>query len=161
MRAVVSRVKAARVEVEGTVVAAIGIGYAVLVGVCRGDNEADADWLADKIVDLRLFSDSDGRMGRSLAEVEGALLVVSQFTLCGEVRRGRRPDFTRAETFERAQALYLRVVEAMRRRGVAVATGRFGAHMQVDWQNDGPVTVWIDTRAGGERPEPGERDGGR
>jgi D-tyrosyl-tRNA(Tyr) deacylase len=148
MRAVVSRVNAARVEVEGQAVAAIGRGYAVLLGVCRGDSEADADWMAEKIAGLRLFADDRGRMSRSLQEVGGALLVVSQFTLCGEVGRGRRPDFANAEAYERAEALWARVVERLRRTGASVATGRFGAHMLVAWENDGPVTVWVDSKSG-------------
>ena len=145
VRAVVQRVAEARVSVGDEVVGAIARGLCVLVGVGRGDTEADADVLCRKVVALRVFEDDDGRFAHSLADVNGALLVVSQFTLYGDVRGGRRPSFTEAAPAERAEALYERFVERARADGVPVATGRFRAHMALALVNDGPVTLVLDT----------------
>ena len=148
MRAVVQRVAEARVAVAGEVVGAIGPGLCVLLGVGMGDTESDADALCQKVVELRVFEDEAGRLARSLAEVGGGLLVVSQFTLYGDCRAGRRPSFTAAAPAPRAEALYARFVDRARDRAVPVATGRFGAKMRLALVNDGPVTLVLDT---GER----------
>jgi D-tyrosyl-tRNA(Tyr) deacylase len=149
VRAVVQRVSEARVSIEGEVVGAIGRGLCVLLGVGVGDCEADAGVLSRKIVGLRVFDDEAGRFARSLADVGGALLVVSQFTLYGDCRAGRRPSFTAAAPPERAEALYERFVAEARRGGTRVETGRFRAHMALALVNDGPVTLVLDTAAGG------------
>ena len=145
MRAVVQRVAEARVSIAGEVVGEIGAGLCVLLGVATSDSEADADALCRKIVGLRVFEDEAGRFARSLDEVGGALLVVSQFTLYGDCRKGRRPSFSDAAPPERAEMLYARFVERARAEAVAVATGRFGARMKVALVNDGPVTLILDT----------------
>ena len=145
MRACVQRVIEAKVTVDGAVTGQIGKGFVVLLGVGANDVEADATWLADKIVGLRVFEDEAGKMNRWLAEVAGAALVVSQFTLYGDCRRGRRPSFTGAAPPELAERLYETFVERVRRAGIEVATGRFREHMMVSLVNDGPVTLWIDT----------------
>ncbi|MCS7315852.1 MAG: D-aminoacyl-tRNA deacylase [Bryobacterales bacterium] len=141
MRAVLQRVREARVEVDGTVTGAIGRGLLVLVGIAREDTQRDADYLAEKIAGLRIFPDQEGKMNRSVQEVGGAVLVVSQFTLYGDTRKGRRPSFDRAAPPEQARALYEYFVQALRARGLAVETGVFQAMMQVHLVNDGPVTI--------------------
>ncbi len=145
MRAVVQRVATARVEVEGRVVGAIDRGLVVLLGVAFTDEESDAQWMADKVATLRLFGDEQGKMNRSVAEVEGEVLVVSQFTLYGDVRKGRRPSFVRAASGPHAQSIYAQVVEGLSRRGISCSTGEFGATMQVALVNDGPVTLLLDS----------------
>ncbi len=145
MRAVVQRVRSARVEVEGERVGEMGPGLLALVGVGLDDDESAAGELARKIVHLRIFADEDGRMNHSLLDVQGALGVVSQFTLFGDARKGRRPAFTAAAPAERAESLVHAVAEAARREGVSVVTGRFRAHMEVSLVNDGPVTLLLDT----------------
>jgi len=148
LRAVVQRVSRARVLVSGEEVGAIDVGLVVLLGVAGGDKGADAVAIADKVVGLRVFSDQSERMNLSVAEVGGSILLISQFTLLGDVRRGRRPSFTGAAPPAEAAAL-LDVVEArLAESGVPVAMGRFGAHMEVDLCNDGPVTIVIDTAGG-------------
>jgi D-aminoacyl-tRNA deacylase len=147
MRAVVQRVAWARVSVAGEVVGAIERGLLVLLGVGRGDDEAVADGLAVKIAEMRIFADAEDKMNRSLRDVGGACLVVSQFTLYADTRRGRRPFFGDAEEPKAARALCERFCSAMRARGIEVANGRFGAMMQVELCNDGPVTIWLDTAA--------------
>jgi D-aminoacyl-tRNA deacylase len=147
VRAVVQRVAEARVTVEREVVGAIGAGLCVLLGVGATDTESDADALCRKIVALRIFEDDAGRMARSLDDVGGGLLVVSQFTLYGDCRAGRRPSFTDAAPAARAEALYRRFVDRARDQTVSVATGRFGAKMQLALVNDGPVTLLLDTAA--------------
>lgn len=146
MRAVVQRVSRAEVRVEGERVAHIGKGLLVLIGVSRQDGEADAVWLAEKLAGLRVFPDDAGKMGRSVLDVWGAVLSVSQFTLLGDCRKGRRPDFTGAAPAETALPLYERVNAHLREKGVRVETGVFGAHMDVELVNDGPVTLWLDSR---------------
>ena len=146
MRAVVQRVNHATVRVDGAVVGRIERGICVLVGVGRGDEEADAVALADKVVSLRIFEDDAQKMNLSLLEVGGALLAVSQFTLFGDVRKGKRPSFSEALEPVRAQALFERFCTECRARGVRVETGRFRSHMQVALENDGPVTILIDSK---------------
>jgi D-tyrosyl-tRNA(Tyr) deacylase len=133
------------VTVEGAVVGKIARGLVVLLGVGVNDGEAEVDWLAEKIVGLRIFEDGDGKMNRSLAEVGGAMLVVSQFTLYGDARKGRRPSFTEAGPPELAERLYELFAARVAGQGIEVAKGRFRAHMLVQLMNDGPVTLWIDT----------------
>jgi D-tyrosyl-tRNA(Tyr) deacylase len=146
MRAVVQRVGRACVRVGDRTVAEIGSGLLALVGVATEDDETDARALAEKIVELRIFPDEDGLMNRSLLQCGGALLLVSQFTLQGDVRRGRRPSFVAAAKDPPARGLYEVVGAAAEARGVRVAYGEFGAHMAVELLNDGPVTILIDTK---------------
>lgn len=146
MRAVVQRVSSARVEVAGKPVGSIGTGLLAFVGVARDDVDDDARITASKIAGLRVFNDDDGAMNRSLLDVGGGVLAVSQFTLYGDVRKGRRPSFVDAAPGETARPLFDRVVELLRRDGIAVETGVFGASMQVFLTNDGPVTILIDSR---------------
>ena len=146
MRAVVQRVTEARVEVAGKAVGEIGAGLLVLLGVGRDDTRDDADYLADKTVNLRIFDDDEGKMNRSLSESGGAILVVSQFTLYGDVRRGRRPSYSDAAEPEKANQLYEYFVERARSFGVKVETGIFQAMMKVSLTNDGPVTILLDSR---------------
>ncbi|HEY3395777.1 MAG TPA: D-aminoacyl-tRNA deacylase [Lacipirellulaceae bacterium] len=145
MRACIQRVTESHVTVDDAVVGRIGKGLVVLLGVASGDGEDQVSWLADKIVGLRVFEDEEGKMNRSLGEVKGAMLVVSQFTLYGDCRRGRRPSFTEAAPPELAERLYEAFVARVRAAGIEVATGRFREHMLVSLVNDGPVTLWIDT----------------
>lgn len=152
MRAVLQRVSEARVEVNGAVTGAIGRGLLVLLGVAREDTLRDADYLAEKIAGLRIFPDEQGKMNRSVQEVGGAVLVVSQFTLYGDTRKGRRPSFDRAAPPEQARALYEYFVQALRARGLTVETGVFQAMMQVHLVNDGPVTIICESPFAGSSP---------
>lgn len=145
MRAVIQRVSRARVSVDGETIGAIERGFVALIGVAVDDDERAADALAQKIAGLRIFGDADDAMNLALADVGGAVLVISQFTLLGDVRKGRRPSFITAARGERAEALYERVAAQLRAAGLPVATGRFGADMAVELVNDGPVTILIDT----------------
>ena len=144
MKVVLQRVSRASVSVNGEMIGSIGTGYLVLVGFTDGDGESEVQWMAEKIVGLRLFQDDDGKMNRDLGEVGGALLVVSQFTLYGDTRKGRRPSFVHAAATEDATALYEQFVAALRDRRVSVETGSFGAMMDVELVNDGPVTLILD-----------------
>ena len=148
MRAVVQRVSRASVEVDGKVIGAISTGLLVLLGVSIGDGPNDVEALADKVAELRIFPDDEGKMNRSVAGVEGAILVVSQFTLYGDVRKGRRPSFVAAAEPGVAEARIDEFVASLRRRNLPVATGEFGATMAVALVNEGPVTVLIETRDG-------------
>jgi D-tyrosyl-tRNA(Tyr) deacylase len=148
MRAVVQRVTSAEVRVEGQVVGRVGPGLLVLLGVGKGDAEADADYLADKIVNLRVFPDEHGQMNRSLLETGGAALVVSQFTLYGDSRRGRRPGFSDAAAPDEASSLYAYFVGRVRATGVPTEEGVFRAMMDVALVNQGPVTLLLDSRKG-------------
>ncbi len=145
MRAVIQRVSRARVSVGENVTGEIGPGLMVLLGVGREDGPEAAEYLAEKIANLRVFEDEAGKMNRSLVETGGAALVVSQFTLYGDVRRGRRPGFDRAAPPEPAKALYELFVEELRRHGVRVETGVFQAQMTVELANEGPVTILLDS----------------
>ena len=145
MRAVIQRVKQAWVDVEDQRVGSIDSGLLVLLGISKTDGAENCRALADKILNLRVFDDQDGRMNRSLLEIQGALLVVSQFTLLGDCRKGRRPSYSDAAPPESARCLYERFVEECRRSGLAVATGIFQAHMQVGLINDGPVTLILES----------------
>ena len=146
MRSVVQRVTFARVRVDGRVVGEIGGGMLVFAGVENGDGPADIAYIAGKVSDLRIFDDAAGKMNLSLAESGGAVLVVSQFTLCGDCRRGRRPSFDDAESPAVAKPLYEGLVAALRALNVKVETGEFQAHMNVELTNDGPVTMLLDSR---------------
>jgi D-aminoacyl-tRNA deacylase len=145
MRAVVQRVSRAQVTVDRKVVGKIEAGLLVLLGVSTTDTETDADYLADKIAGLRIFADQDGKMNRSVAEAGGAVLVVSQFTLYGDVRRGKRPSFDAAARPEQARKLYEYFVERIRAAGLRCETGQFQEMMQVELVNDGPVTILLDS----------------
>ncbi len=146
VRAVVQRVSEASVRVDDALVGRIGQGLAVLLGVGNGDAERDAEYLADKIVNLRVFPDEHGQMNRSLLEVSGELLVVSQFTLYGDARKGRRPSYVEAAAPDDANRLYEHLAARVRAAGVQVATGVFGAMMNVALVNEGPVTILLDSR---------------
>ncbi len=145
MRAVVQRVERAEVRVEGASVGAIGRGLLVLLGVAQGDDDEAARLLADKVAALRVFPDADGKMNRAVAEAGGEVLVVSQFTLLGDARKGNRPSFTGAAAPADADRLYQRCCAHLREKGLHVATGLFRAHMAVELVNDGPVTLLLDT----------------
>ncbi len=147
MRALLQRVTDASVTVDGTRIAEIGQGLLILLGVAPGDDEATADGLARRVTELRIFRDADGRTNAALADIGGAILVVSQFTLYADTRRGRRPGFTGAATPDQAEQCYRRFVATLGDLGVEVATGRFGAEMAVRLTNDGPFTIWLDTDA--------------
>jgi len=144
MRVLLQRVSRAHVTVNGRETGRIARGFVVLVGFTHGDGEATLQWMADKIVGLRLFADPDGKMNLALGDVAGALLVVSQFTLYGDASKGRRPSFIQAAHPDAAVSLYERFVAALRERGAPVETGEFGAMMQVELVNDGPVTLWLE-----------------
>jgi D-tyrosyl-tRNA(Tyr) deacylase len=146
MRAVVQRVIRSQVLVDGEITGEIEKGLMVLLGVEEGDTETDANYLAEKIIGLRIFEDADGKMNLSLAEVGGDMLVVSQFTLLGDCRKGKRPSFTRAAKPEEADRLYQHFVEACRDRGIHTEEGVFRAEMLVRIENDGPVTLILDSR---------------
>ncbi len=149
MKAVIQRVTSALVEVDGQVVGRIQRGLMVLLGVAKGDAESDVCYVVDKIRTLRIFSDEQGKMNRSLADVGGAVLLVSQFTLLGRTSNGRRPSFDDAAPSDPAKGLYEQVATGLRESGTMVETGIFAAHMQVALVNDGPVTFVLDSREGG------------
>ena len=144
MRVVLQRVSSASVTIGGRVAGAVGRGFCLLVGFTHDDTPDRADWMAEKVAGLRLFSDAEGKMNLGLAEVQGAVLVVSQFTLYGDASRGRRPSFIDAARPEAAIPLYERFIAALRSRGLEVATGEFGADMLLEIHNDGPVTLILD-----------------
>lgn len=148
MRAVVQRVSSASVDVSGERVAEIGTGLVVLLGVADGDDANAARWTAEKIVSLRIFEDGDGKMNRSLRDVAGSLLAVSQFTLLGDCRKGRRPSFVKAARPEDAEKLYSEFVATVRELDVPTKTGRFQTHMNVSLVNDGPVTIIVESPTG-------------
>jgi D-tyrosyl-tRNA(Tyr) deacylase len=145
MRAVVTRVTSASVRIDGAEVSAIGQGLLVLLGVAAGDTPAQLDYVASKIRDLRIFADDEGRMNRSVVDAGGAVLVVSQFTLLADIRRGRRPSFIRAAPPDQARQMYEDMVTRLKEWGLPVSTGVFQADMQVSSVNDGPVTIVVDT----------------
>jgi D-aminoacyl-tRNA deacylase len=147
MRVVLQRVSSASVSIDGRTAGAIGRGFCLLVGLTHGDTDATIDWMAEKVAGLRLFPDAEGKMNLGLDEVGGGVLVVSQFTLYGDSAKGRRPSFIDAARPERAIPLYQRFVDTLRARGLEVATGEFGADMQVEIHNDGPVTLILERSA--------------
>jgi len=144
MRSVVQRVRHGRVSVDGRSIAEIGLGLVILIGVGPGDGEEQARYLAEKIANLRIFEDENGKINRSVLEVGGGAIVVSQFTLYADTRKGRRPSFTDAALPEEASMLIERFSQILREQGVPTQTGQFGAHMLVEIANDGPVTIWIE-----------------
>ncbi len=146
MIAVIQRVRSGSVSVEGRVIGRIGTGMVTLLGVSDTDEPADVDFLVQKLVHMRIFEDESGKMNRSIGEIGGAMLVVSQFTLLGDCRKGRRPSFVRAARPEQAIPLYERFVEQVRATGIPVETGQFGAMMDVSLVNDGPVTLIVESR---------------
>ncbi|MGE5405393.1 MAG: D-aminoacyl-tRNA deacylase [Candidatus Saccharibacteria bacterium] len=146
MRAVVQRARRGKVTVEDRVAGEIGVGLVVLIGVKDGDGAADAEYIADKLVNLRIFEDEEGKMNRSVSDLGGQVLAISQFTLYGDVRKGRRPSFTGAAPPEEGLAWFNRTLEEIRKRGIAVDTGEFGEHMVVEIINDGPVTIILDSQ---------------
>ena len=146
MRAVIQRVERASVSVEGEIRGQIGAGFLVLIGVEEGDGDVDFKYIAEKVPNLRVFEDEQGKMNRSLLDVGGEVLAVSQFTLLGDARGGRRPSFITAARPETADPMYERLVADWRARGIRVETGVFGAHMKVSLVNDGPVTILLDSR---------------
>ena len=146
MRAVLQRVTRAQVSVDGEVIGQIGPGLVILLGVAQGDTQADVDWMAEKVIQLRLFEDAAGKTNLSTKDVAGGLLVISQFTLLADCRNGRRPSFTAAAPPEEANQLYEAFVAACRQSGLPVQTGKFRANMQVELVNDGPVTVMLDSK---------------
>jgi D-tyrosyl-tRNA(Tyr) deacylase len=148
LRALVQRVSRACVRVDGDIVGEVGRGFLVLLGVRRGDGAADAAYLADKVANLRVFGDEGGRMNRSLLEVGGGVLAVSQFTLYADTARGRRPGFELAAPPEEAEPLYRAFCDALVDQGVEVGQGIFGAHMDVELTNDGPVTIMLESKSG-------------
>ena len=145
MRSVVQRVSRAQVTIDQEPVGTIGPGVVVLLGIHKDDSEREAQWLADKIVGLRIFEDDKGLMNRSLLDVGGEMLIVSQFTLYGDCRKGRRPGYSSAARPEIAEPLYEHFIHMVQQQGVTTATGRFGAMMQVELINDGPVTLLLDS----------------
>ncbi len=151
MRALVQRVTRAAVRVEGTLTGAIGRGFLVLLGATHADDPEDAEWVARKVGELRVFSDERGRMNRNLKQAGGAVLVVPQFTLYADTRRGRRPDFLQAARPEHAAPLVDRFCAVLETQGIEVARGVFGAHMEVELVNDGPVTLMLESPAVGRR----------
>lgn len=145
MRAVIQRVSSARITIEKNTTGAIGRGLVVLLGIKEGDTTNDLEWLAEKIIHLRIFEDSNGKMNKALTDIGGEMLIISQFTLYGDCRKGRRPGFSGAASPEIAEPLYQRFIQEVRARKIVTATGSFGADMQVELVNDGPVTLLLDS----------------
>lgn len=154
MRALLQRVTEATVKVDGENIGSCGKGLLILLGVCKGDSREEATFLADKCLNLRIFADDEGKMNRSLLDIQGGILVISQFTLYADTRRGRRPSFVEAAVPEVSQPLYEYFVECLRSGGIPVETGSFGAEMQVSLVNDGPVTILLEKNS-----DKGESDG--
>lgn len=146
MRAVIQVSKKASVSVEGEIVGKIEKGYVVLLGVEQNDQSTDAAYMADKIANLRIFEDDDGKLNKSIIDCGGEILLISQFTLLGDSRKGRRPGFTDAARPEQANKLYLEVVEILKNKGIKVETGKFQTHMEVSLINDGPCTILLDSK---------------
>ena len=145
MRAVIQRVSRASVRIDDTTAGQIGHGLVVLLGICSEDTTRDLEWLAKKIVHLRIFDDDEGKMNRSLADTDGEMLIISQFTLYGDCRKGRRPGYSKAAPPEFAEPLYQQFIEAVSKHQISVATGTFRATMEVELVNDGPVTLLLDS----------------
>lgn len=145
MRAVIQRVNQASVRVDQNLINSIGPGLLILLGIHKNDEKQDMEWLVDKVCNLRIFEDQEGRMNRSLLNTGGSMLVVSQFTLYGDCRKGRRPGFSEAAPPELAEQLYLQFIDRVQQQGIPVAGGKFQTHMQVELINDGPVTLILDS----------------
>ncbi|MBS4804480.1 MAG: D-tyrosyl-tRNA(Tyr) deacylase [Clostridium sp.] len=146
MRAVVQRVTSSKVVVDDKIIGEIGKGLNILIGISKEDTEEDLLYLRDKIINLRIFEDENDKMNLSLLDVKGEILAISQFTLYGDCRKGRRPNFMEAEGGDKAKALYERFIDLLKEKNIRVETGEFGAHMKVDIQNDGPVTLILDSK---------------
>lgn len=146
MRAVVQRVISSNVKVDGNIIGSINKGINILIGISKEDTEDDLLYIRDKVINLRIFEDEKNKMNLSLLDIKGEILVISQFTLYGDCRKGRRPNFMEAEGGEKAKALYERFVGLLRESNLKVETGKFGADMKVDIQNDGPVTLMLDSK---------------
>lgn len=146
MRAVVQRVTSSKVVVDDKIIGEIGKGLNILIGISKEDTEEDLLYLRDKIINLRIFEDENDKMNLSLLDVKGEILAISQFTLYGDCRKGRRPNFMEAEGGDKAKALYDRFIDLLKGKDIKVETGEFGAHMKVDIQNDGPVTLLLDSK---------------
>lgn len=146
MRSVVQRVKRAKVTVDEEIIGSIGYGMLLLLSVEDNDDEKDLEYICDKVINLRIFEDDDGKMNKSLIDVNGSILVVSQFTLHGDARKGRRPSFISAARPEKAIPLYEKFIQNMKNQGIKTNTGKFGADMQVELLNDGPVTILLDSK---------------
>lgn len=145
MRAVVQRVSSSSVKVDGKVIGEIGLGINVLIGISKEDTIKDLEYIKDKIINLRIFQDENDKMNYSLLDIKGDILAISQFTLYGDCRKGRRPNFMNAKGGEEAKILYNKFIDMLKDTGLKVETGEFGAHMEVDIQNDGPVTMLLDS----------------
>lgn len=145
MRAVVQRVSSSSVKVDGKVIGKIGLGINVLIGISKEDTTKDLEYIKDKIINLRIFQDENDKMNYSLLDIKGDILAISQFTLYGDCRKGRRPNFMNAKGGEEAKILYNKFIDMLKDTGLKVETGEFGAHMEVDIQNDGPVTMLLDS----------------
>lgn len=148
MRSVVQRVKKASVKVHRNIVGSISSGLLVFLGVGKDDTQADLNWMVKKLVDLRIFEDTDGKMNYSIKDISGEILLVSQFTLYGDCRKGNRPSFSEAALPDSAEIMYKQVIEAIIQRGIKLETGIFGAEMEVELINDGPVTFLLDSKKG-------------
>ena len=148
MRVLLQRVSHASVSIEGNVISSIGKGLLILLGIGQGDGEDQAGFLAEKVANLRIFQDGQGKTNLSVMDIKGEAIVVSQFTLYADARKGRRPSFTDAAAPELAAPLVERFVELLRGHGIPTQTGKFGEHMSVDIQNDGPVTIWLENESG-------------
>ncbi len=148
MRAVVQRIQNGSVSVDNTVIGQIDYGLLVYLGVAAGDNKKDADYLADKIINLRIFEDVDGKMNRSVMDEKGGILVISQFTLLADARKGRRPSYSEASNPETANLLYEHFISQVKKSGLHCENGKFQAHMMVRYTNDGPVTILLDSKKG-------------
>ena len=146
MRAVVQRVKKSSVKVDGEIVGAIQNGLNVLIGICKDDTLDDLKYIVDKVINLRIFHDDNDKMNLSVKDINGSILAISQFTLYGDCRKGRRPNFMNALGGNEAEKLYDKFIEMLRETGIEIATGVFGAHMDVEIQNDGPVTILLDSK---------------
>ena len=146
MRAVIQKVTSSMVMVDGKIIGQIGLGFTVFLGVCIDDEENDVSYMVQKISGLRIFEDEEGKMNLSLDEVDGKVLLISQFTLYGDARKGKRPSFTQAAPSEKGERLYESLVNGLREKGLIVEKGKFGAHMEVSIVNDGPVTIILDSK---------------
>lgn len=145
MRAVVQRVSSSKVKVDGKIIGEIGLGINVLIGISKEDTMKDLEYIKDKIINLRIFQDENDKMNYSLLDIKGDILAISQFTLYGDCRKGRRPNFMNAKGGEEAKILYNKFIDMLKDTGLKVETGEFGSHMEVDIQNDGPVTILLDS----------------